>query len=158
RYIPDARYFHRGESIEVENLDPEEENIRFEFNRKTVKVSSKGKERVFKRKLFWRLRGQMQEIESYWRTEFCDKERKEIRNPPKLKEGQIAVMALEQRTGIVLTTMFNRYRGWGKTYLIFDKLEAAHTYVEQQLNMEHGFVLYDHHMNFIEEIPNPIPS
>ncbi|MEM6805055.1 MAG: hypothetical protein AAF696_26905, partial [Bacteroidota bacterium] len=91
RYIPDARYFHRGESIEVENLDPEEENIFFEFSRKTVKVSSQGIEKIFKRNLFRRLRWQLQDIESYWRAEFCDRERKERRNRPKLKEGQIAV-------------------------------------------------------------------
>lgn len=156
KFIPEARIFYKGEAIEVENLDPEEENIRFTFSRKRVKVSSQGKEKIFKRKFFRRLRWQLQDIDGYWRNEFCDKERKESRNAPNLKSGQVAVMTLEQRTGIVLTTKFNRYVGWGKLYLIFDQIGDAYKYIEQQLDMEHGFVLYDHHMNFIEELPKPI--
>ena len=144
---PEMQYSWEGDELLLKQPNPSDGTISFKYSHAVISVSYKDQHQDFKRNVFKRVKKQADSAINYGLSLQVRSEMK-----PVMKPGEVAVLFAEQRTGIVLTTYFNRYTGWGETYTVYSDITSAKQHCSQLLEEDIESIIYDSDYNYLEVV------
>jgi|GEM_PF-6269370 len=124
--------------------------VEYKFGYNKIEVSKDQSTKRFKRKFFTNLRDQVYQISVYGQNLLLDNKEIEDHKPP-FKDNEVAVMKCNRKYGHVLTFDSNLYIGWGEIYKVFNDIDSARLYCQQEENLEFEFHIYDSNYKHIED-------
>ena len=123
----------------------------FIYNSNSLFIENHFKKAKFNRKLFTSIFEQVFRIRGFWINGFYKRQELAIKKPH-LKDNECVVMVCNRRYGQVLTVGKNIFTGWGEVYKIFDTIEEAENYCNNQDKDIFEFYIYNSTYHLVKEL------